>query len=118
MIVITSEYDYNFIKLDETRNIVEKTEEDCRRKYNANCETKKVICVFEFLDKIKKNETKSITINSENNIKKINKAIRLSKGVLKFVRLIELKIILKARTLDNLYHLLTCENCPILWQNY
>ena len=48
MIVVTSEYDYNFIKLDETRNIVENTEEDCRQNYNANCQTKKVISVVEF----------------------------------------------------------------------
>ena len=39
-----------------------------------------------------------------------------SKGMIKFVRTIEKKIIIEARTLDNLNHFLTCENSPTLWQ--
>ena len=50
MIVITSEYDNFIFKLDETRDIVENTHEDCGQKYNANCRTEEVICVVEFLD--------------------------------------------------------------------
>ena len=113
MIVLTSESGYNIIKLNETRNIVENTEEDCREKYNAICFAKEVKCVVEFLDKIK-NETKNITINCENIFKKIKKIARSSKGVVKLVRIIKLKIIIDARTLDTSYRMLTCENSPIL----
>ena len=117
MIIITSEYDYNAIKVDETRNIIKNTEEDCRRKYHANCFAKEVKCVVEFLDKIK-NETKNITINCENTFGKVNKVMQSSNGMIKVVRIIELKILIEARTLSNLYHMLTCENSPILWQKY
>ena len=51
MIVITNEYNYIIIKLNETRNIVENTLKHCRRKYKANCSAKKVKCVVEFLVK-------------------------------------------------------------------
>ena len=49
---------------------------------------------------------------------KVNKVMQPSKGVNKFVKVIEINIIIEARTLDNLYHFLTCENSPILWQKY
>ena len=90
MTVFTSEYVSNNTKLDETPDIVEYVEEDCRQKYNANCWAKEIVCVVQFLDKIK-NETKTITINCELNFKKISRIMQSSKGVLMFVRNIELK---------------------------
>ena len=38
--------------------------------------------------------------------------------MVELVRIIELKIIIEARTLDNLYRVVVCENSPILWQKY
>ena len=58
MITITSEYIYNDIDLNETRNIVENTLQEYEQNYGWNYHRRvKVRCVAEFLDKIK-NETK------------------------------------------------------------
>ena len=55
MINITSEFDYNKVELNETRNIVENTQVENEQKYCANYRRSiKVKCVAEFLDKMKK----------------------------------------------------------------
>ena len=87
---MNSEYDYNIIKVDETRNIIQSTEEDCRRKYHADCFAKEFKCVVELLDKVD-NEIEIITIDCENIIGKVNKVMQSSKGMIKFVWIIELK---------------------------
>ena len=119
MIIITSEYDYNNIKLNETRNIVENTILAYEQKYGVDyLKSIKVKCVAEFLDKIK-NETKSIIIERYNIIEELNKVMQSSKGMIKFVRRSELKIVIKGKIFkDVLDHFLKCENNPILWKKF
>ena len=54
---------------------------------------KKVKCVADFLDKIIK-ETKNKTIERYNIIRELNKTMQSSNGMIKFIRVIELKIII------------------------
>ena len=59
--IVTGEYVYNNIELNETYSIVENTLEE---KYGYNYRgVVEVMCFAEFLDKIK-NETKNTIINS------------------------------------------------------
>ena len=58
------------------------------------CKSVKISCVAEFLDKIK-NETKRLTIQRYNILGELNKIMESSKGMIKFIRVIELKIIIK-----------------------
>ena len=45
--------------------------------------------------------------------------MQLSKGMIKLIRIIELKIIIKRRIYKNVLDLdLECENNPILWRKY
>ena len=119
MIIITSEYDYNNIKLNETRNIVENTLLEYEQKYGYDYrKSVEVKCVAEFFDKIK-NETKNITIECDKNIGELKKIMQSTKGIIKFTRIIESKIIIKGRIYKNvLDHYLECENIPILWKNF
>ena len=116
--IITSEYVYNNIKLNETRNIVENTLEEYKQKYGGSYRRSvKVECVPTVLDKLK-NETKNITINSYNIIGALSKIMQTSKGMIKLVRIIQVKFIIESKTtiynivLSDLY--LDCENNPIL----
>ena len=119
MIDITSEseYVYNNLKLNETRDIVENTILEYEQKYGFDHRRNgKVKCVAEFLDKIK-NETKNVTIERYNNIGELNGVMQSSKGMIKFIGVIELKIIIKGTIYkDVLYHYLERENNPILWK--
>ena len=117
MIIVTSEYDYNINKLDETRNIKENTILEDEQKYGGNYrKIIKVNCVADFLDKTK-NKTENIIIERYNIIGELNKIVQSSKGMIEFIRVIGLKIIVKGRTYkDVLYHYLECENNPILWK--
>ena len=95
--IITSEYVYNNIKLKETRNIVENTLEEYRLKCGGNYyRSVKVECVAVLWDKIK-NETRNITINSYNFIGELNRTMQSSEGVIKLIRIIQVKIIIKSR---------------------
>ena len=52
--IITNDYVYNNIKLNETRKIVEITPDEYKEKYGYNyCRVVEVKCFAEFLDKIK-----------------------------------------------------------------
>ena len=116
MIFFTSEYVYDNIKLNETRNIVDKTVLEYEPKYGANYHRSvKVTCVAEFLDKIK-NETKNVTIERYNNIGELNKIMQSSKGMIKLITIFELKIIIKGRIYKDVLDLyLKSEVIPILW---
>ena len=115
----TSEYVYNNIKLKETRNIVENTLLEYERKYGANCYgSVKVECVAIFMDKIN-NESKTITIERYNIIGELNKISQSSKGMSKFIRVIELKIMKQGRNYKNDSNAyLGWSNIPILWRKY
>ena len=103
--------------MNETRNIVENTPLEYEQKYRADyLKSIKVKCVAEFLDKTE-NETKIKTIEGYNNIGELTEVIQSSKGMIKFVRIIEIKIVIKGRIYkDVLDHYLECENNPILWK--
>ena len=76
MIILTSEYDYYKIKLNERRNIIEITLLKHEQTYGANYQRSvEVKCVAEFLDKIK-NGKKMIIIRRYNFIEEINKIIQ------------------------------------------
>ena len=117
MNIVTSENDYKINKFDETRNIVENTVLEHEQKYGGNYRKSiKVKYVAEFLDKTI-NETKNITIERYNNIRELNKTMQSSNGMIKFIRVIELKTIIKGRIYkDILDHFLEGENVPVLWK--
>ena len=97
MIIVTSEYVYDNIKLNETRNIVEDTLQEYGQKYGNDYHKRvKVRCDAKCLGKIK-NKTKNITIESYNIIGELNKIWQSSKGMIKLIRIIEIKIVIKNR---------------------
>ena len=117
MIIITSEYVYNNSKLNETRNIVENTILEHEQKYGGYyLKRVKVKSVAEVLDKIK-SETKIILIERYNIIGELNKIMQSSKGMIKLIGTIEIKVIIKSRIYENVLNLhLECEKNPILWK--
>ena len=118
MIIITSEYVYNNIKLNETRNIVENALKEYKQKCGGNYRRSvKIECDALFWDKIK-NETKNITINSYNFLGELNKIMQSSKGMIKLIRVIQVKIIIECRisSIVSLDFRLEIENNPILWK--
>ena len=117
---ITNEYVYNNIKINETRNIVENTLEECKEKCGGNYRRSvKVECVATFLDKIN-NETKKITTERYNIIGELIKIMQSSKGMIKLIRIIQVKIIIESRIHNNvsLDFRLEFEINPILWKKY
>ena len=117
ILIITSEYVYDNIKLNETRKIVEHTLQECVQKHGTDYrKSVKVRCVAEFLGKLK-NETKNITIEHYNIIGELNKVMQSSKSLIKLFRIIEMNILIRGRICkDVIYHYLECENNPILWE--
>ena len=100
--IITSEYVYNNIKLNETRNIVESTKQEDEQRYGFNYHRcVKVECFAEFFDKIK-NDTKNITIDHYNIIGELNKIMQSSKAMTKLIRVNQVKIIKKGKVNDKL----------------
>ena len=97
MIIITSECNYNNIKLNETRNIVENTLLEHEQKYGANYHRSiEVKCVADFLDKIK-NEIKIIIIERFIFIEDLNKIIQSSNGMIELIRIVKVGNIIKRR---------------------
>ena len=115
--IITREYVYNNIKLNETRNTVENTLQEYKLKYAVNYRRHvKVKCVAVFLDKIK-TETKNITIERYNIFGELNEIKQSSDGMCKLIRIIELKIKIERVIQKNETHLcLKSGNIPILWK--
>ena len=117
--IITSEYVYNNNKLDETRNIVENTPEEYERKYGFNYNRViKVECNAEFLDKIR-NETINITIDGYNNIGELNKIMQSSNGMIRLVKVIQVKISINGKFCNNIMDIFFKSGCmPILWRKF
>ena len=117
--IITSEYVYNNFKLDETRNIVGKTLEEHERKYVFNYKTViKGKCIADFLDKIK-NEMKKITVDCYNIIGELNKIMQKSKGEIKLIRVIQVKIIREGEIYIIIMDICLKSACmPILYRNF
>ena len=116
--ILTSEYVYNIFKLNETQNIIEITLEEYERKYAFNYNRViKDYCIAEFLDK--KNETKSITIDRYNIIGEVNKIMQSSKGMIKFIRVVQVKVILEGKFYKNIKDIYFKSGCmPILWKKF
>ena len=105
MIYITGEYNYNNIKLNETRNIVENTILEHEHKIGGDYrKIVKIWCVAEFVDRIK-NKTTNITIERYNIKGELNKVMQSSRGMNKFIRIIELKVITKREINENVLDL-------------
>ena len=86
MIIITSEFIYYNIKLDESCDIVENTRLKDEQKVTVGCRGMvKVECIVDFLDKIK-NEINFMKTRSFNIIEELNKILQSGKGMVKFVR--------------------------------
>ena len=92
MLIITSEYIYYNIKLDEICNIVENTllkhEQKCTAGYRGMVN---VECIAEFLVTIE-NKIKIITIQSCNISEELNKVLQLSEGMVILVRIEKLRL--------------------------
>ena len=77
--IITNEYIYNNIELNETHNIVKKTPEEYKQKHGCIFrKSVEVMCDAEYLDKIRK-ETKNISIKRYNIIGELNKIMQIVK---------------------------------------
>ena len=89
--IITSEYVYDNITLNETRNLFQNTIEEYDKEYGFNKNrVVKVKCVGEFYDKIL-NETKIVNIDRYNIIGELNKIMQKSRGEIKLIKIIEKK---------------------------
>ena len=117
--IITSEYVYNNIKLDETRNIVENNLEEYERKYGFKYNRDiKVECNDEFLDKIR-NETINITIDRYNIIGELNKIMQTSYGISRLVKVIQVKLSINGKICNNEMDIYFKSGCmPILWRKF
>ena len=120
MRIITSDYVFDNIRLNETRKIIQNTIDEYEEKYGFYLYTDvKVRCVGQFYDK-KIYETKNVFINHYNISGELNKMLRKSRGEIKIIKKIEVKIILEGRINKNILDLYFKSGCmPILWkENY
>ena len=95
------------------------TLEDYERKYGFNYRRLvKVKCIPEFLDKIK-NEIKNITIDRYNIIGEMNKKMQSSKGMIKFIKVIQVKIIIEGKIYNNIIDICFKSGCmPMFWKKF
>ena len=115
--IITSEYVYDNIKLNETRNILQNTIEEYEKENGFYLYREvKVRCVGEISDKIL-NETK-IIITDRNNINgEINKIMQKPRGEIKLIKIFEVKIIIEGRNYKNIVDMFFKSGCiPLLWK--
>ena len=117
--IIIGEYIYSNIELNETRNIVENTLLEYEQKFGADySRSVKVKCVAEFLVKTN-TEIKNVIIERYNFIGELNKIMQSSGGMIKLIRIIELKIVIKKRLYKHVLDLdLKSENNPTLWKKF
>ena len=87
--IITTEYVYDKVKLNETRKFLQNTMEEYEKEYGFNINRDvKVRCICEFYDKIK-NEPKIIIIDRYNIIGQLNKIMQKSRVEIKLTKIIE-----------------------------
>ena len=118
-LIITSEYVYDNIKLNETGNILQNTIEEYEETYGfKQNRVVKVKCIAEFYDKTI-NETKIIIIDRYNIIGELNKIMQNWRGEIKLVKIIEVKIIIEGRINKNIMDMYFKSGCmPILWKKF
>ena len=104
--IVTSEYIFNNLKLEETNEIIKNTLLKHDERYGYICNKKvKVKCNTKFFDKIK-NDTKKIAFKCCNVFGAINKVMHSSTGFIKLTGPIKLMIILERKmnkTIINTY---------------
>ena len=117
--IVTSDYVYDNIKLNETRNIVQNTIEEYEKENGFNLyRDVKVKCVGEFYDKIIK-ETKNIIIDRYNIIGELNTIMQKSRVEIKLIKIIDVKIIIEGRNNKNKMDMYFKSGCmPKLWKNF
>ena len=99
--VVTSEYVYDNTKLNETHNILQKTIEEYEKQYGFDLyRDVKIRCDSEFYNKII-NETKIIIIDRYNIIGELNKIMQKSRGEIKLIKKIDVKIVIEGRIYKN-----------------
>ena len=95
MLIITTEYKYYNIKLNERCNIVENTLLKQKQKCTVRCRGMvKVECIADCLDEMR-NEIKIITIRSCNINEELNKVLQSSTGIFILVRIDKIRIIIE-----------------------
>ena len=100
--IITSQYVYDNIKMNETRKILQNSKEEYEKEYGFDLyRDVKVRYIAEFYDKIK-NERKIIIIDRYIINGELNKIMRKSRGKIKFNKIFEVKIITEGRIYKNI----------------
>ena len=118
--IATNENVYDNIKLNETRNILQDTIEEYEKEYGFNLYREvKVRCVAKFYDGII-NESKNVFVDHCNINGELNKIMQKSRGKIKLIKIIEVKIFIKGRIHKNTKDMYFKSWCmPILWKkNY
>ena len=113
---VTNEFVFINPKLNEINNI-KNTQLEYKKKYDYNyCTKVNVKCNVKFFEKIE-NKTKKLMIERDNNIGEVIKKMQWSKGMKKFISVLELTIKLQGRNYKNVVDAyLKCDNIPILWE--
>ena len=100
--IITSEYVYDNIELNKTRNFLHNNIEEYQKEYGfSNNRVVKVKYNAEFYDKIK-NERKIFTIDRYNMIGELNQIMQKSREEIKPNKILEVKIIIQGRLNKNI----------------
>ena len=112
---VTTEILFINPELNEINIFTKNTQLQCNQKFGYDYSSKVIVkCIVKFVDK-KENKRKNFMIEYENIIGKENKISHSSKGVIKFIRALELTIRLQGRIHKNVNASLNCDGIPILW---
>ena len=101
------------------KKFIKNTQLKYTQKYDCNYYTEvNVKCNVKFFDKIE-NKTKYIMIESDNITGEVNKIMHSSKGMIRFIRDLELTIRIQGRIHKNIVNaFLRCNNFPIMWKKH
>ena len=115
--IVNSEYVYDNIKLKETRNILQNILGEHEQGYGFDLyRVVKVKCVDEFYDKMK-NDSKIFIIDRYNIIGELNKIMQKSRGEIKLIEKIQVKITIVGRIYKNIMDMYFKSGCiPVLWK--
>ena len=116
---ITAEFVSIDPKLNEINDIIKNTQLEYNQKYGSDYYAKvDVKCNVKVFDK-KENKTKNIMIEHKNIIGKVDKIMQSAKEMIKFIRALELTIIIQERIHKNIVNAyVNCDNVPILWKKH
>ena len=116
---ITAEFVFINPQLNETNKIIKNTQLEYNQKYGYNyCAEIDVKFNVTFFDKIE-DKTKNFMIEHKNINGKVNKIMHSPKGMIKFIRALELTIIIQGRIQKNTVNVyLKCDGIPILWKKH